>query len=619
MLIQKQYSITIFLFLALVSAAFGQPGNEVIEYNTFIKAAPGKLTVETSCLIQVNNKQSDWITAIEIPYRAGDKLDVLEATVLDRNGKVVRSLKKKEIVSRSFISQGTFFEDSYVSEFDLKWHEYPYRVKYSYRKVMDQFLHVASWYPVLYTNVPTRKASLEVQLPLDYKVNIRFPDAFTYKADTLENSCALSWQILGVEPVASEVFAPPVQEGIPHVKIVPEEFNYELKGSFKSWASYGDWLNRINTGLDVLPQSEQFVVERLTRGITDKRELIKILYHHLQDHTRYINVSIDAGGLKPYPASYVCTNKYGDCKALTIYMKALLKQVGIESFYTIIHADANPVQFEPEFPSHQFNHVVLCVPLDGDTLWLENTTSHLPYNYLGTFTQNRYALAVGNSGSKLVKTPSLSLEDVLENTTYTYALNQEGEGTLNILANLRGEAFENLRYLQHEYSEKDQQRAISESINVTYAEMLSWQINQEDRDLPLLQLQMALKVNSQLRRLGNSLVLSPNALKLPRLESAGSRTAPLRINYPVNKQDSITYLLPFANQYKTKLPLDVAIESKFGRYREQYQEADGRISVKRSFQLFAGNYPIEEYPHFYDFIESVKESQKKSAIVLNPN
>jgi hypothetical protein len=615
----KQYSITILLFLALVSAAFGQSGNEVIEYKTLIKAEPGKLTVEKFCLIQINNKQSDWVSAIEIPYQTGDKLDILEASIIDRNGKVVRTLKKKEIISRSAISQGTFFEDSYISEFNLKWHEYPYRVKYSYRKVMDQFLHVADWYPVLYLNVPTRNASLEVQLPLNYKVNMRFPDAFTFSADTLENSCTLRWQISDVVPVAAETFAPPVQESVPHVKVVPEEFNYHLKGSFKSWDSYGTWLSKMNEGLDVLPQSEQFVVERLVSGVTDKKEIIKILYHHLQDYTRYINVSIDVGGLKPYPASYVCTNKYGDCKALTIYMKALLKQVGIESFYTIIYADANPVKLASQFPSHQFNHVVLCVPLEGDTLWLENTVSHIPYNYLGTFTQNRYALAVAGTGSRLVKTPSLMLEDVLEKTTYTYTLNQDGEGTVNIAADLKGAEFEKLKYLQHEYSEKDQQQVIEKIINITYAELLSWKMNQKDRDLPMLQLQMALKVNSQVRKLGKSLVVQPTALVLPRLESTSSRAAPLRINYPHNELDSIIYVLPFAGQYKTKLPQDVSIESKFGRYQEHYQEAGGQIRVRRSFQLFAGDYPKEEYPLFYAFIESVKDSQKKSAIVLNPN
>ncbi|AHM61938.1 hypothetical protein D770_18430 [Flammeovirgaceae bacterium 311] len=602
-----------------MTGAFAQPGNEVIDYATLIKAAREKLVVERTCLIQINNKQSDWVSAIEIPYRAGEKLDILEASIIDRNGKVVRTLKKKEIISRSAISQGTFFEDSFVKEFNLKWHEYPYRVKYSYRKETNQFLHVADWYPVLYVNVPTRKASLTVQLPLDYKVKLNFPEAFTFNADTLGNGCTLRWRISEVVPVNKEAFSRPVQESIPHVKIVPEEFTYGVEGSFKDWASYGGWLNKMNEGLDVLPLSEQLVVEELLKGITDKREIVKTLYHHLQDHTRYINVSIDLGGLKPYPASYVCTNKYGDCKALTIYMKALLKHVGIASFYTIIHADANPVPLEPQFPSHQFNHVVLCVPLEGDTLWLENTVSYLPYNYLGTFTQNRYALAVGNNGSRLVKTPALKLEDVLEKSVQAYVLNQAGEGTLEVVQEHRGETFEYFKQLQHEISEKEQQRIIQNGINVTNAELLQWKISQANRDLAQLQLQLSLRVNGQVRKLGSSLVLTPTNFVLPRLESTSSRKEPIRINYPVNRLDSITYHLPFASQYKTKLPEDVAIESKYGRYQEKYYQQDGQICVSRSFQLVAGNFPKEEYLAFYAFFESIKESQKKSAIVLKPN
>jgi hypothetical protein len=92
----------------------------------------------------------------------------------------------------------------------------------------------------------------------------------------------------------------------------------------------------------------------------------------------------------------------------------------------------------------------------------------------------------------------------------------------------------------------------------------------------------------------------------------------VRINYPINKLDSTIYQLPFAGGYKTKIPANINIESKYGRFLEQYQQKGSEIYVSRSFQLFSGEYPKEEYALFYAFIESIKEAQKKSPIVLNP-
>lgn len=618
-MLQQLLACVLSTFLALTPVvALAQPGNELIAYNTTIEVKNGKLTEERSFLIQVNNKASDWIADIAIHYSKGEEPQLLEAHILNTEGKVVRTLKKKEIITRSAIEYGTFFSDSFVKEFSLKWNEYPYQVKYSYTKEVKEFIYVAKWFPIINTGVPTRKATLSITLPLSYAVTTDFSGPFLYSTNTFENSRSLRWEISNLAPVQEEAFAVPFYERHPQVTVVPQSFTYGISGSFGSWATYGAWQAEMNRGLDELPPSEKVVVDKLIEGLSDQKEIIRRLYHYLQDHTRYINVAIDLGGLKPYPASYVSANKYGDCKALTIYMKALLKYAGIESYYTKVYAGANPVAINPAVPSQQFNHVILCVPLAGDTLWLENTASYLPFNYLGTFTQNRHALLVG-SDSRLLKTPALALEDVLEQTQSTYTLNQAGEGQLEIQQQLKGEAFESFRHLQHEYSEKDQLRAVEERLPVKNYELLSWKMSQPERDLPHMQLQLHVSVRNLLRNVGSSLAATPASLEVPQLEAVNRRKGAVRIHVPVNKQDSTIYKLPFIAQYTTNLPHNVCIETRYGRYLEHYAQRGDQILVSRYFQLYSGNYDREEYAAFYSFVEAVKNAQKKSVIVLNPN
>ena len=228
----------------------------------------------------------------------------------------------------------------------------------------------------------------------------------------VEGGYSYSWKKLGATKLETQNFSLPMEDLLPTVSIT-SDFKYGIEGKSGTWSSFGNWISRLNEGTDDLPSQERMVIKKLVQGLEDKHEIVKKIYYYLQDHTTYVNVAIDVGGLKSYPASYVCEKKYGDCKALTTYMKALLASQKIDSYYTIVRAGENKKTIDLNFPSQQFNHVILMVPTSKDTIWLENTSNALPFNYLGTFTQDRYALSIDGEKSQLIKTPKLNVKDVL--------------------------------------------------------------------------------------------------------------------------------------------------------------------------------------------------------------
>ena len=98
---------------------------------------------------------------------------------------------------------------------------------------------------------------------------------------------------------------------------------------------------------------------------------------------RYVSIQLGIGGFKPSAAKFVDEKKYGDCKALTNYMKNLLSVVGIASYPALINAGYNKYPADTRFPSDPFNHVILCVPMEKDTVWLECTSNNAKAGFFG--------------------------------------------------------------------------------------------------------------------------------------------------------------------------------------------------------------------------------------------
>lgn len=80
-------------------------------------------------------------------------------------------------------------------------------------------------------------------------------------------------------------------------------------------------------------------------------------------------------------AATVYANKFGDCKALSNYLHAMLAACDIESFYTIIHTQNKHIPRDFATPAIA-NHAILGVPCQRDTLWLECTNTDVPFGYV---------------------------------------------------------------------------------------------------------------------------------------------------------------------------------------------------------------------------------------------
>lgn len=614
MKIKPSYLLFVLLFGLFTSK---KVNSQVLNHETTISInRDGEKTTVKTFLIQVNEKKDNWLSQIKIRHNSQQDFSVEFARVKDSNGNFIRKIKKKNITTRNVLSYDTFYQDDLITEFDLYYNLYPYQIEYSYRTVENEFLYIAFWTPIIYTSVKTLKSSLKLEVPIDYPVQISQSENIQFNEYNYEGIRKLNWQIGINEVQKKEVLSPPLSELIQTILIVPTNFNYGVKGSFSSWSSFGSWQANLNNGTDLLPNSERLIVNQLIQGITDKKEIIKKIYYYLQDHTDYINISIDEGGLKSYPASYVCKNKFGDCKALTTYMKAMLKSVGIESYYTLINSGANEAKIKEDFPSQQFNHVILTIPIEKDTLWLENTSKSIPFNYLGTFSQDRLALVIKNEKSELIQIPKLQINEVKEEKKYTFTYDKNNNWKSNIQLELRGETFEEIRTYISNKNEEALGEYISNIIGLNSFELVEWSFIDNDRTKKSIQLKVIGNCPSQIRKIGKLLVINPLHIMPPNFEKPNERKQDVRLNFPINKLNKIIYQIPETSDLAIQIPDKISLNSNYGKYTVEYLVKNNSIEVVEHLILYSGDITLKKYPLLFSFIKSIKDYKRKSAILI---
>ena len=70
--------------------------------------------------------------------------------------------------------------------------------------------------------------------------------------------------------------------------------------------------------------------------------------------------------------------------------------------------------------------------MEKDTVWLECTSQTLPFNYLSSFTDDRYALLITPEGGKMVRTPEFKKSENVLSRSGSVIIHGQGASIFNI-------------------------------------------------------------------------------------------------------------------------------------------------------------------------------------------
>ena len=101
---------------------------------------------------------------------------------------------------------------------------------------------------------------------------------------------------------------------------------------------------------------------------------------------------------------------------------------------------------------------------------------------------------------------------------------------------------------------------------------------------------------------------------LPKFEKPDKRTQDIQIDYPVFINDSLIYKIN--DGYTSELINDTLIESKYGKYSISSNIKNNDLLINKQLIIYKDYYTLNEYLEFYNFINTVRNIERKNPIVF---
>jgi hypothetical protein len=283
-----------------------------------------------------------------------------------------------------------------------------------------------------------------------------------------------------------------------------------------------------------------------------------------------------------------------------------------------VRAGKNATYITDDFPSQQFNHVILCAPLSkNDTVWLECTSQTMPAGYLGDFTSDRYALLIDETGGKLVRTPKYGMQDNLQTRIIKAKL--EDNGTLDIKADTRysGMQQDDIHGMINHLSREKVKEYLQGQLDFSTYDIGRFDYKELKSSLPSINESLDITVINYATITGKRLFILPNVMTRSgrKLSQDSTRKYDIQVGYEYKDVDSVEIELPKGYEPEA-MPQPVSVNGKFGNYSSSVKLNDGKLYYYRTIEHRAGRYPAKEYEDLVKFYDAIYKADRSRVVLV---
>jgi hypothetical protein len=592
--------------------------NSVVRYSLtdVVVKGPGKLIITKHTIVTVLNEKGDHEAVMFLGYnKKYDTFSDIVMRVYNNKGVVLKKYHKGDMYDGA-ANGGELVTDERFLGMRHTIASYPATIEMEYEEDISSMLDIGKWtiqddeqavqnafYHIQVDNTAGfRYLNKNTKIKPEKRSNANIDDYYwtvnNLKAFKMEEG-AVSWRVL------------------PRIYFAGNNFEfYGVKGSFSTWNDFGKFIKGLNADVNSLTPQREEEIRKMTDTIKSDKKKAEFLYNYMQRNMRYVSVQLGIGGLKPFSASFVDQQKYGDCKALSNYMSALLKAVHIPSCYAVVNAEANKEPPDFSFPFNGFNHVILCIPFKGDTTWMECTSSITKFGQLGPFTENRTALLITDDGGKLVNTPRSKIADNQFNSQTHIVLDADGSAKTEVKIFATGEY--RFDYINYAALKLDEQKELYlRMLNIKQPSMFNINSAADVDGVKEVDLQIEYDKFCDVMT-GDKQFYRPRAFDLCAFSVPieEKRKSDFYFEHPLQKSCVTTIDLPAGFEVET-LPVNQSLKFSYGDYdiKYIYDTAKNQVVSTAKFNLTNQVIPAAKYTELQQYIDAVAKAQNKKLVI----
>ncbi|MBC9929679.1 DUF3857 domain-containing protein [Chitinophaga qingshengii] len=579
--------------------------------------SPREVIVVSRFVLTVLDQTGAEETTMKAAYNKLTEIRSMSGALYDAEGKLIRRMKQSDIKDRSMVGDGNLMTDTRYKEHRFYHNIYPYTIEYELEERHRSAFYLESWLPQPQDDYTVEQSKFTLTAPADFKVRFLETGCKVQQTTNEKGKVTYTWEVKNLPAYKAEPYSKGFTQLSTNVQLGPTAFKLDdYEGDASTWEGLGKFVYALNAGRDELPDNMRQKVQELTAGLTTNEQKIRVLYKWLQQNYRYISIQLGIGGMQTFDAKTVAAKGYGDCKALSNYMMAMLKEAGVKSYCALVSAGPKARYVNEQFPKNYFNHMILCVP-GKDTTWLECTSPTTSMGYLSSFTSNRAVLLITEEGGKLVHTPTLTMQQNRQHRTINAVMQDNGDLKLSATTTRTGEEQDDLHDVLHAYSKDKQLERIRRTLELASYDVSKYECLEKSSLIPEIDEQLEISSNAYGSVTGKRIFVRPNILnhEIGKLEQDSSRVSDVVLKYAFSHVDSVSITVP-AGYKAESVPAPVALQTKFGNYSAITAMKGNTITYIRRLEGNAGTFPASEYNEFAKFCTAIYRADRNRMVLV---